>query len=1208
MGDLVGHAIGPYRILAELGRGGMGVVYRAHDPRLGREVAIKLLAAEFSEDHDRLSRFEREARAASALNHPNILTVHEINTHDGKPYLVTELLEGRSLRKEITAGGLTVRKALEHGRQIASGLAAAHDRGICHRDLKPDNLFLNRDGRVTILDFGLAKLSEPQAGDDSETSITVSQTASGTVLGTPGYMAPEQVRGHATDHRTDIFALGIVLYEMITGLRPFRGESAADTIAAILREDPAPLSTMRTDVGPAVQRVIDRCLEKRPEDRFQSARDLAFALETAADTGVTTPAPEGARPSHDVVPQLQFVAEELDEPERPVFVARETEIERLSRLVEQAVAGTGTVVFVAGDAGTGKTALVNEAARRALETHPEIVVAIGSSSAQTGIGDAYAPWRQVLAQLTGDIGTRVLSRDQARRLREVAPSVTESVAESAQDLVGTLLAGASLVRRGEALAGDTAWLESLRELVERKAPLPPDGTLHQRAVFNQTTRVLVAAAKLRPLLLVVEDLHWADAGSLALFFHVGHEIAGHRLLVLGTYRPAEVALGRGGERHPLEPVVAELRRVHGEILLPLGQSSDRSFIDACVDNEPNRLGEEFRAALFHQTQGHALFTIELLRAMQDRGMLVREDEGGWVEGAELDWNALPARVEGVISERIDRLSEDLRDTLNIASVEGEDFTAEVLARVRETDTRATVRLLSRELEKRHRLVSARGVRVLAENRVSLYAFSHALFQRYVYNSLDSVERALHHEDVGTVLEALYGDRTGEIAPQLARHFREAGLVDKSIHYLHRAGESAFAAGAFPEAVAHLEAALELVATLEPGPDSDAKELDLLTLLGRTLPAVEGWVGKRAGEVWRRARELCESTGDLSRAFTALLHLASFHGYRGENPIAFELMSQGLDIVTRVGNPLLIAVMKNWQIFYGFPLGDFARVRDESAAVMACYDSCDPFPPEFQRPFDFRMLIRAWHAYGLWFLGYPEQARDWVAQTTRFADDHGSTELNRLIPSQIGAAVERLLRNLPATADYIQPSLKMLTESGNPEAFLGVLYLGWVQGCQGHHDEGIASIRRYLDETWAVGARIWRTKAYCMLAEVCLMAGRTQDGLDATRAGLEEAEETGERYHEAELRRLNGELLRRLADVDEREVEQCFQKAIEVARGQEAKGWELRAATSLARLWRDGSRRHDAHDLLGEVYGWFTEGFDTPDLLDARELLAELSSG
>jgi serine/threonine protein kinase/Tol biopolymer transport system component len=286
-----GSRVGPYQILGLIGAGGMGEVYRGHDPRLGRDVAIKVLPADFSLDPERLVRFEREARAAAALNHPNILAVYDIGQQNGSPYIVSELLEGETLRARLqrstptatqassVAASLPVRRALEYAAQIAHGLAAAHEKGIVHRDLKPENIFVS-DKRVKILDFGLAKLVQPELDSIADSLPTAApDTRYGTVMGTVGYMSPEQVRGQAVDHRSDIFSFGAMLYEMLSGRRAFRGQSSADTITAILQEDPPALSAADAHITPGLARVVDRCLEKDPDARFQSTQDLAFALD-----------------------------------------------------------------------------------------------------------------------------------------------------------------------------------------------------------------------------------------------------------------------------------------------------------------------------------------------------------------------------------------------------------------------------------------------------------------------------------------------------------------------------------------------------------------------------------------------------------------------------------------------------------------------------------------------------------------------------------------------------------------------------------------------------------------------------------------------------------------------------------------------------------------------------------------------------------------
>jgi len=295
-----GNRLGPYEIVAPIGAGGMGEVYRARDPRIGRDVAIKVLPASFAKDEDRMQRFEREARAAGTLNHPNLVTIHEFGSHEGSPYIVMELLEGETLRARLTdpatAMGRTLpaRKVVEYGVAIAGGLAAAHDKEIVHRDLKPDNIFITRDGRVKILDFGLAKLSGPMDLDGSQKLTAELQTTPGTVMGTAGYMSPEQVRGLPSDHRSDIFSFGAILYEMLTGRGAFRRDSAVETMNAILTVDPPEIARESGSISPGLERIVRRCLEKEREQRFQSARDTAFALEAVEGSSGSGSSPVAA--------------------------------------------------------------------------------------------------------------------------------------------------------------------------------------------------------------------------------------------------------------------------------------------------------------------------------------------------------------------------------------------------------------------------------------------------------------------------------------------------------------------------------------------------------------------------------------------------------------------------------------------------------------------------------------------------------------------------------------------------------------------------------------------------------------------------------------------------------------------------------------------------------------------------------------------------
>jgi len=661
--------------------------------------------------------------------------------------------------------------------------------------------------------------------------------------------------------------------------------------------------------------------------------------------------------------------------ERQVFVARERELEQLDAFLQRALAGQGQVCFVTGEPGSGKTTLVTEFARQAQEQHGDLVVAIGQSDAQTGAGDPYLPFREVLGQLTGDVESELargaITPENANRLRKVLHLSVEALLAVGPDLIGIFVPGVGLATRVAAFAAEkVGWLDKLEKLTgrPRESAVSGDTGIQQNQIFEQYTNVLKALAAEQPLMLLLDDLQWADSASIELLFRLGRRIGESRILIVGTYRPDEVALGRAGERHPLEKVLAEFKRYFGDIWVNLDRTEEtecRQFVDAYLATEPNRLGEEFRQALYQHTSGHPLFTVELLRHMQERGDLVRDEQGQWVEGQVLDWSALPARVEGVIEERIGRLEGELREVLTVASVEGEDFTAEVVAQVKATEARGLVRRLSGELEKRHRLVSARGVRRVGTQRLSLYRFRHNLFQRYLYNELGEAERAYLHEDVGTVLEALYGDQADEIAVPLARHFVEAAIAEKAAYYLRQAGEQAAERFANAEALAYLNRALDL--TPEDGlaerytlllaregvynlqGEREAQRQDLAALEGLAKALADD---RRQAKVALRQAHYAEVTGDYpaaSEAAQAAIQLTQdartrAEGYRywgvalsrqGDYEAARTQLEQALALAREAalphveGNTLRVLSTVHWS------QGDYngARTYDEQALAI-----------------------------------------------------------------------------------------------------------------------------------------------------------------------------------------------------------------------------------------------------------------------------------
>ena len=527
-----------------------------------------------------------------------------------------------------------------------------------------------------------------------------------------------------------------------------------------------------------------------------------------------------------------------------------------------------------------------------MQSHPNLLVASGNCNAYAGVGDPYLPFREVLGMLSGDVETRwtsgTITKEHALRLWNAIPQTTNALLEHGASLIDILVSGPALLGwTTSAMAGDQQLLHQLREVIDQRR-IRSTG-LEQSYLFEQMTNVLGSITETKPLLITLDDLQWADTASISMLFHLGRRLAGKRILILAAYRPEEVRIGRDREKHPLEKLLAEFKRQFGNISVNLGQTAveDRyKFVNDFLDTEPNQLPQDFRQVLFRRTGGHPLFTIELLKALQERGDLVQDGQGCWVVSETLAWDQLPVRIEAVIAERTGRLEADLHDLLSIASVEGEAFTPRVIAQVQEVNERHLLRQLSQELERRHRLIREGDEWRVDGKRLSRYRFTHHLFQRYLYNELSAGERRLLHGEIATVLEALFTDYSAEIAVQLAYHYGKAEDHDKERTYLIQAGQQALAAYAHQEAEKQLRRALEL---------AEAKEerAELLSGLGEALYGQNRFL--EAIRIWRKGIELYQKLGAEGRNGMAHLYARAARAASdsGDWPGNLQLCEEGL---------------------------------------------------------------------------------------------------------------------------------------------------------------------------------------------------------------------------------------------------------------------------------------------------------------------------
>jgi len=831
-----GTRLGPYVVHSRIGEGGMGEVYLARDVRLDRDVALKVLPQPFMEHQGRLARFEREARVLASLNHPNIGQIYGLEEAEGLRALVLELVKGPTLESRLLEGPIPLNEALAAAIQIADALQAAHALGIVHRDLKPSNVMFGEHGHVKVMDFGLAKRQseESSASDNAETRDDLTRV--GTIIGTPAYMAPEQVLGSDADARSDIFSFGVVLYELIGGRHPFRKSLKTDTMAAIVREDPQPPAR---PFDAARQAMFDRLLAKRPADRFQSMADVGLEVRRLRERlggsgtedlfvslpGKFDPGRVGGIGSDAVTIDPFGPVDSLDTTAvhaygSSLFVGRGRELAWLTTRLERSLQGHGQLAFVVGEAGSGKSTLLREMRRQAQAAHGGLLAATSVCNAHTGFDDPYLPFSQLLSMLLGnldDSNAALVDPVNAARLRAFFPTAGPILTEQGADLIDVLVPAGTLVATAtRELPERSEWLNALEADVRRRRSLASAGTLDQTKLFQQYTDVLIRLSRHRPLLLVIDDMQWADNASIALFGRLVRHLQGERIFLVGAYRPDEVS---ALERKSIFPKsLQEYKRQLGDIWLEVGPRDDdgaREFLDSYLDAQPNTLDENFRRAFLDASRGHALFTVELFRSLVDRGVLEQDEEGRWRCTSPLEITDFPARIEGVIEERLSRLDAESAEILRLASVEGERFTAQVVARMLGADERSVVRRIAVELMERHGLVEEAGEARAGSTFLNRYRFRHALFQQYLYQRLTTGEARILHGDALHALEAIYGSDLSGVAIALARHAREARMDDVAVSYLIQAGDLAVQKYAHAEARAIFSNALAILDGLSP---------------------------------------------------------------------------------------------------------------------------------------------------------------------------------------------------------------------------------------------------------------------------------------------------------------------------------------------------------------------------------------------------------
>ncbi len=829
----------------------------------------------------------------------------------------------------------------------------------------------------------------------------------------------------------------------------------------------------------------------------------------------------------------------------------------IKRALELARSGHGQIVAAVAEAGTGKSRLVYEF-KAMLSADCKVLEAYSVSH---GKASAYLP---VLELLYRYFGIEEADDKAARRAR-----------------IATRLSALD-----PALSDTLPLLYTLMGLHEAPDPLAQmDPHTKRRRTFDAIKRIILRESLNQPTVVIFEDLHWIDGETQALLDLLADGIANARVLLLVNYRP-EYRHEWGNKSY-----YAQLR------LDALGQESAGEMLSTLL-GEGGEL-DPLKRMVIERTEGNPFFIEEMVQALFDEGALVRN--GVVTVARPFSQLRLPPTVQGILASRIDRLPAEEKELLQTLAVIGRESLLGLLGKV--------VSRTEAQLERM--LGNLQGGEFIYEQPATgdiEYVFKHALTQEVAYNSLLIERRKRLHEGMGDAIESLYTSSLDDHVADLAHHYSHSDNVTKAAEYLGRAGQQAMQRSAHADAISSLSAAIHLLQRLPDGPERIRRELLLQLAVGPALLAVKGWGAPEAERTYTRVRELCERAGDPPELFPALLGLWYVYQVRAQFGMAHELAEQLLRRAQSAHDPTLLTYAHHALGETSLYIGKLFPAREHFEMALSLYNR------ERHQPFTLRYYgfdVGIWNlsstAFTLWTLGYPDQAlkRGNEALALAHALSH---PLSLASAGVLFSLLCHLRREVRETQETAEGAIALCAEHG----FAALLAIatklrGWAMATQGRHEEGIGQIQDGLAAFRATGSELGRPSYLCMLAEACMEAGRLDDGIRALAEALTAADEHEYRFSESEIHRLKGKLLLRRDDSNaDAEAQSCFERAVEIARRQSAKSPELRATTSLARLLAKQGRRDEARAILAEIYNWFTEGFDTADLKEAKALLDELA--
>jgi predicted ATPase len=834
------------------------------------------------------------------------------------------------------------------------------------------------------------------------------------------------------------------------------------------------------------------------------------------------------------------------------FVGREREMAAIAGALEQAREGHGQIVAAVGEAGAGKSRLMYEFKA----TIPGGCKVLEGYSVSHGKASAWLPVIELLYDYFGieDADDKAQRRDKIyRRLGALDPAVNDVL-----PLFHTLM--------------------GLHEGPDPIAQM--DAQIKRRRTLDAIKRIIVRESLNQPIVIIFEDLHWIDSETQALLDLLADSIAKSRVLLLANYRPEY--------RHEWanKSYYSQFR------LESLGRETADEMLSALLGD-----GVELtplKRLVIERTQGNPFFIEEMVKALFDEGVLVRN--GTVKVTRSLSQLGLPATVQGMLAARIDRLPAEQKELLQTLAVIGRQSP---LGLIRNVTSLA-------EGERERMLLDLQAGEFVYEQSALTdveYVFKHALTQEVAYSSLLNERRKLLHERAGQALESMFAEQLDDHLGQLAHHYSRSDNAAQAVEYLGRAGQQAMQRSAYPDAISDLTAAISLLQKLPDGRERIQRELLLQLPLGTAFSTVNGWGSPEAERAYTCARQLCERLGDPPELFGALSGLCAVHQLRGQYRAACKIGEQLLQRAQSAADPALLMHAHSALGCSLYFMGELHLAREYLETAISLYN------PDRDRPLgnaDPGVVCRSWIAYTLWTLGYPDQALERINEALALAQER-SHPFSLAFAEMFAGFVHKYRREARAAQENAERVLEICVERGFTH-FLGAATLmrGWAIAAQGRNEKGIAQIQEGLAGVRASGIELGRPPYHTTLADACREADRLDDGFSAVTEALTVADEHEERAYEPEIHRVRGELLLKQDHSNAAEAQTWFQRAIEIARNQSAKSWELRATTSLARLLAKQGRRDEARTMLAEIYNWFTEGFDTRDLKDAKALLNELN--